>query len=122
MPVKRRVRKARDDYPIPWEPRPGSLDRWQRHRELLLANERAGRRPEEWWAYEAAIPWPGYDNETVALYNAGLLSDQELAELRPWWREQFERSFAPEFFHCLSSGRILEDAPARRALYRWACI
>src|SRR3954453_19372321 len=138
MPVKRRVLKARDRTL-------GLMERWslelgederrpafasgedrfaagEYHREHLLAHERAGRRPRAWWDYDAPIPWPGYDDETVALYEAGLLSDEELAELMPWWREQFERSFAPEFFHCLGPGRILEGAPARQAHYRCTCI
>src|SRR4051794_26432842 len=138
MPVKRRIQKSRDrtlGLMERWSLELGDDERrpafasdaerratWEYHREAMLADERPGRRPQAWWDYDAPIPWPGYDNETVALFAAGLLSDEELAELMPWWREQFERSFAPEFFHCLGPGRILEGVPARQAHYRWACI
>lgn len=122
MPVKRRIAKTRDDYPKPWESRPVSLERWERHRDRMLEQERAGRRPQEWWAYEAPIPWPGYDDETLALYKAGLLSAEELSELTPWWREQYDRSHDPDFFYCGAPGNFLKGAEARKAHYRWAQI
>jgi hypothetical protein len=122
MPVKRRLSKTRDDYPRPWEDRPVSFERWERHRERILAQTRAGRRPEEWWEYEATIPWPGYDDETVALYKAGLLDDEELAELMPWWREQYDRSHEPDFGYCGGPGKFLKGDEARKAHYRWAQI
>jgi hypothetical protein len=43
------------------------------------------------------IPWPCYDEETVALYKAGLLSDEEIADLMPEWRRHYERSFDEHF-------------------------
>ena len=116
------ARKTIDDYPKPWEHHPVSQDRWERHRERMLASTRAGRRPLEWWAYEAPFPYPGYDNETVALYQAGILTKGELAELTPWWREQYDRAQCPDFHHTAGPDRILEGAEARKAHYRWACI
>ena len=84
MPVKSRRRKVIDDYPLPWDfDRPVSLERWTKHRERLLANERAGRRPLEWWQFEGPCAYPGRDRETVVLYEAGLLPDDELPELLP---------------------------------------
>lgn len=122
MPVKRRIAKLRDDYPTPSEARPVTLERWQRHRERMMAHMRPGRRPEEWWQYEAPISWPGYDNETVALYEAGLLSDEEIAELMPRWRAEFERAQAPNFFYVEGPGVYFEGAVARRRHYEWAQI
>ncbi len=122
MPVKRRLAKTRDDYPRPWEPRPVSQERWERHREQILAQTRAGRRPEEWWEYEAPFDYPGYDDETVALYRAGLLTEEELAELTPWWREQYDKATEPDFSYTVGPGKILKGEAARKAHYRWACI
>ena len=99
-----------------------SLERWLRHRERMLVSARAGWRPTEWWEYEATIPWPGSDNETVALYDAGLLTDEEIAELMPFWRAQFERANSPSFFFVRGPQDYLEGEPARRAHYRWAQI
>jgi hypothetical protein len=97
-------------------------DAWAIHRDALLAGERPGRRPRAWWQYESPIPYPGPDHETVTLYEAGLMSDEEIAEITPWWREQFDRSFDEHFFHVLGPGRLLEGAAARKAHYRWARI
>src|SRR4028118_1378804 len=122
MPVKRRQPKARDDYPRPWEERPVSLERWQRHRERMMAHTRPGRRPEEWWEYEAPIPWPGYDDETLVLYKAGLLRDEGIAELRAFGRQWDDHAQRPGFSYCKGPGQWLEGAEARRAQYRWAQI
>ena len=59
---------------------------------------------------------------TVVLYEAGLLSDDELAELLPRWREFYEKAQRPGFFFPLGPGRYLEGRAARQAQYRWACI
>lgn len=122
MPVKRRIAKQRDDYPKPWEEHPVSLERWMRHRERMLASHISGRRPHEWWEYESPIPWPGYDNEAVALYDVGLLSEEEIAELMPRWREEFERANRKDFFYVAGPKKYLTGAPARKAHYKWANI
>src|SRR3954447_18569012 len=99
MPVKRRVLKARDrtlGLMERWSLELGEDERrpafaneeerraaWEYHREALLARERPGSRPRAWWEYDAPIRWPGYDRETVALYEAGLMSEEEIAELTP---------------------------------------
>src|SRR5215218_1633820 len=84
MPVKSRRRKMVDDYPAPGEPRPVSVERWQRHRETLLANAPVGRRPEEWWAYKAprrsgGRPRPGASN----MRRARVRRRRAFAD--PWW-------------------------------------
>src|SRR3954468_24912084 len=89
MPVKRRIQKSRDrtlGLMERWSLELGDDERrpafasdaerratWEYHREAMLADERPRRRPRAWWEYDAPIPWPGYDDETVALYKAGLL-------------------------------------------------
>ncbi|ACL63248.1 hypothetical protein [Methylobacterium nodulans] len=122
MPLKRRRPKRIEDHPpLPHEPRPVERERWERHRDEMLASERPGRRPEEWWAYEAPIPWPGYDNETVALYRANLLRKDELAELMAGWKEQAEKAKTIGFY-TIGPGRILTGKEAEEAWRRWACI
>ena len=125
MPVKRRIPKARDDYPMPWEHRPVSRERWERHRELLLARAGAGRRPPEWWAYESPVPCPCvFDGprECRVLYEIGELSEEEIEALTPEWRRHYERSHEPLFGYCKGPGKWLEGPAARRALYKWAGI
>ena len=81
MPVKRRKRKVLDDYPMRWEERPVSFERWLRHRERLMAMKHAGHRPEEWWAYESPRPRsPDFDlPQSIQLYEMGELTNDELA-------------------------------------------
>ena len=55
---------------------------WKQHRETLMAECPPGRRPIAWWRIEAPFPYPGFDNEKLALYAAGLLSEDEVRELR----------------------------------------
>jgi hypothetical protein len=87
-------------------------DAWIRHRERLLAPYQHGRRPMGWWDYEASIPFPGYERQQSALFEAGLLSETEAHELLAWWREQFERTFEPHFFFCDGPGKIFNGAVA----------
>jgi hypothetical protein len=94
---------------------------WQYHRARILSSYRGGRRPWAWWALESGRPHPG-DREASTLYAMKVLSDEEHDELVAWWREQFERAQAPDFWFCLGPGRSLEGTPARRAQYRWADI
>jgi hypothetical protein len=125
MPVKRRVVKARDDYPMPWEDRPISRERWERHRDRLLARAHSGDRPPEWWAYESPVPRPcalDGPRECQVLYEIGELSKDEIEALMPEWRRHYERSHEPHFSYCAGQGNWLEGTPARRALYRWAGI
>jgi hypothetical protein len=115
MPVKRRFRKARDDYPMPWEERPVSVERWQRHRERLMANSHPGTRPPEGWAYESPVPRPCvFDGprECRVLYEIGELSEEEIEALMPEWRRHYEHSCEPHFAYCQGPGQWLEG-PAR---------
>ena len=50
--MKRKTKAPIDDRPMPWEPRPVSRERWQKHRAWLMGACAAGSRPEEWWLYE----------------------------------------------------------------------
>jgi len=58
----------------------------------------------------------------LQLYDMGELSDEELAELMPWWRRQYERAQQPDFHYCLGVNNWLKGAAARKALYKWAGI
>jgi hypothetical protein len=60
----------------------------------------SGRRPPGWWTYEApalGLAWPGYEQQAVVLYEAGVLEGAELAELLQFWREEFDRCHASDF-------------------------
>lgn len=124
MPVKRRKAKALNDYPDFTEDRPVSFERWQRHRERLLAYYRPGKRPPEWWAYESPVPRdPDFDvPECGQLYAVGELSDEELKALLPDWKRNYDRAQRPKVFHCLGPDKFLTGRAARLAIYKWAGI
>ncbi|MGC2825814.1 MAG: hypothetical protein WA322_16505 [Pseudolabrys sp.] len=42
--------------------------------------------------------------------------------MTPFWRAQYARVQAPDFWHALRPGVFLEGYRARRALFRWAAI
>jgi hypothetical protein len=97
-------------------------DAWIRNRNRFLAWYRHGRRPMAWWRFEGPFPYPGYDAEPAALYEADLLGEEEAAELLSDWRREFERMYKPDFFHCDGPGRILAGEAARKAHLKWAGI
>ena len=74
---------------------------WLRHRDELLRYCVAGQRPQAWWDYDSPVPYPGRDYAGAALYEAGLLSESELATLMAKWREEFEKAQVPGFMYCL---------------------
>jgi hypothetical protein len=123
VPVKRRTPKVIYDYPRPWEDRPISRERWERHRERMLADTHPGHRPEEWWLYDRQeLRPPKSGEETIALYERGELSAAEIAALTPMWRGHFERAQEPGFAYCQGPRSWLKGADARSALYHWAGI
>jgi hypothetical protein len=97
---------------------------WIRHRERLMAMWGTnGRRPLAWWCFEAPDDLDyEYATETSTLYEAGLLTESEQAELVERWRHEFDRACAPNFSHCLGPARFLTGAEGREAHYRWADI
>ena len=119
----RKRKTPRDDYPRPWERGPISIERWQRNRELMLERSHAGHRPEEWWLYERQMAEP--NNQEEALYDMGELSEAELTELMPMWRDRYEQGLRSGFSYRIEGAGIvswLEGEEARRAFYGWACI
>jgi hypothetical protein len=75
-------------------------DAWIRGRDVvmrLFANN--GRRPQAWWhlgdAAALGLRWPGHANEQSYLFEAGVLSDAECAELMRFWRREFDRDRSP---------------------------
>ena len=85
--MRRKTKAPIDDSPVPWEDRPISRERWQKHCDLLMSSAGAGRRPEEWWLYEKGRKQP--KNQTQVLYTMGELRGAELARLMEWWRDAF---------------------------------
>ena len=97
---------------------------WARHRDRLMEMwAKGGRRPLAWWWLEAGeLDYPGYELERSTLYEAGLLTGTEKAELLAYWKHEFDRACRPDFFICLGPGRFLEGEEAREAHCRWADI
>ena len=67
--------------------------------------------------------------ETERLYDRGELSEAELAELMPGWRERYEQAQKPGFSYCIGHknpgdtfASWIEGLAAQKALYRWAGI
>jgi hypothetical protein len=87
--MKRKTKPPIDDTPAPWEERPVSRERWQRHRDWLM-DGCVGSRPQEWWLYEKQCERP--ENETQALYTMGELQGDELTKLMKWWRDAYEEA------------------------------
>src|SRR5262249_16205794 len=93
---------------------------WFKNRDrLMTAWAKHGKRPAGWWEFESPIPRPRYGTEQSVLYEAGLLSDAERAELEAWWREQFTRAQTADFWICLVRAPFLKGEAARREHYRW---
>jgi hypothetical protein len=84
----RRRKPIKDDYPPPWESRPISKERWQRHRTTLMERAFEGHRPEEWWLYERNMDQP--DNQAATLYAMGELQGIELEKVLSNWRMHYE--------------------------------
>ena len=85
-----------------------------------------GRRPQAWWKFEAPFKYPGFNLERSALWAAGLLGAAEARELEASWREEFDRSLAPDFTFLGLTGReahiahlVFHDVPAALA-EQWA--
>ena len=103
---------------------------WFAHRDELLVHCRAGRRPAGWWDYESPARRPrDHDYEEAALFEAGLFTAGEVAELMTCWRERFKQAQRPGFAYCIgraepgdSFASWLDGAAARKAHYRRAGI
>jgi hypothetical protein len=94
---------------------------WAVHGERLFQRwGSAGRRPQAWWAFAAPFPYPGFDVERSTLYENRLLTEEEARELEGYWREEFERTYRPEFFFCAGPGEIYRGEVARRKHFEWA--
>ena len=124
---ERRIKAPKDDLPRPWERGPISIERWLRHRETMMQLAYPGSRPHEWWQYQKQMPRP--EQETERLYDRGELSEAELAELMPGWRERYEQAQKPGFSYCIGHknpgdtfASWIEGLAAQKALYRWAGI
>jgi|SRR6516165_10863446 len=96
---------------------------WFRHREKLMRLwGRDGRRPMGWWCYEApekGLRYPGLEHERSILYEEGVLSEAERTMLERQWREDFERSWSPNFSF-FSGGKVYSGDDARELFWIWA--
>jgi len=118
----RKKKPPKDDRLRPWDDRPFSYERWVKHKDQIMAWTRAGSRPEEWWAYEKQMPQPcDLGDERITLFEMAELTETELAELMPEWREEYEKANEPNFSYCTGHGWLRGEA-AKRAQYRWAGI
>jgi hypothetical protein len=104
---------------------------WALYRDVFMSKvERCpGWRPQAWWDYEAPIAKPrDLEYHKAALWDAGLLSPQEIAVLEKDWRARFENAQRPDFQHCIGHDSKQHCAvwakgiQAKRAHYRWAGI
>ena len=97
---------------------------WRKHRDRLMELwGKGGRRPLAWWCFEAPDDLDyDYASEKSTLYEAGLLTETEKAELVARWRREYDRACRPGFFICMGPGRFLEGEEAREAHHRWADI
>jgi len=126
----RKKKPPKDDRPRLWEDRPISYERWLKHKDWIMASTRAGSRPEEWWAYEKQMPRPrDLGDERITLFEMAELTETELAELIPEWRECYDKASKPGFAHCIGHAKPgdtyatwLTGEAAKRAEYRWAGI
>jgi hypothetical protein len=110
--MKRKTKPPIDDTPAPWEERPVSRERWQKHRAWLM-DGCIGSRPQEWWLYEQGREQP--ENETQVLYSMGELRGAELAKLMKWWRDAYEE--ANEVLVIGGSIGTIRKTPAQRQKY-----
>jgi hypothetical protein len=84
-----------------------------------------GRRLCGWWMYEAfekglGRRHPGLQHERSLLYEtAGVLGEEERAQLEASWREEFDRSWSPGFSFS-SEGRVFTGDVARELHWIWA--
>jgi hypothetical protein len=104
-------------------------DAWIRNRDRLLAWYRHGRRPMAWWRFESPIPYPGYDRERSALFEAGLLGEEEREQLVVHWRAHFAQAQQHGFMFCVgrttpnaTGATWLKGVAAKKAHYRWSGI
>jgi hypothetical protein len=105
---------------------------WFYHRDRLMAAwAKHGKRPAAWWDYAEEAPRRprDHDYEEAALYEAGLLTETEVAELTKLWRERFEQAQRPGFSYCIGHAKPgdtfaswLEGEAAKKAHYKWSGI
>jgi hypothetical protein len=97
---------------------------WLKHRDrLMCAWAKHGKRPAGWWEFESPVAYPrDPDYAEAALYENDLLTEEEKVERIAWWREQYDRAWLPDFFHCEGPGRFFDGPVARRKHFKWAGI
>jgi hypothetical protein len=83
-----------------------------------------------WWSYESPV-WRPRDRvyEKATLYENGLLTETEVADLTALWRSHFEKAQEPGFAFCIGHAKPgdtfaswLEGEAAKKAHYAWSGI
>ena len=105
---------------------------WFAERDEILARWRHwghyGRRPPDWWRFEAQRAYPGWDREAAALFEMGELRPDELALLMTEWRSYFDKVQSPDWAGmCVGQSEAgeaiwLTGKKGRQRWYEWAGI
>ena len=105
---------------------------WFAERDEILARWRHwghyGRRPPDWWRFEAQRAYPGWDREAAALFEMGELRPDELALLMTEWRSYFDKVQSPDWVGmCVGQSEAgeaiwLTGKKGRQRWYEWAGI
>jgi hypothetical protein len=76
--------------------------------------------PHGWWTFESPVPYPGHIREQSTLYEAGLLSGAELAQLLAEWRRHFDRAHEKGFSLCTGkgAGKRVDGRSTRGPIFR----
>src|SRR5262249_17200900 len=91
---------------------------WQRARERLVEQSRAGHRPMGWWAFDTDLEYPGYYLERSTLWRMpGVISADERTVLEGEWKAEFAEAQDPDFTVNDGTGILAGDC-ARAAHYR----
>jgi hypothetical protein len=100
---------------------------WFRHRDRVMRQwAKGGRRPVGWWLYESSQfglqRYPTYQYERSVLWEAaGVLSEEERAQLESEWRREWDRCWdEPHFFHCAGPDKNFTGDEARAYHLVWA--
>jgi hypothetical protein len=98
---------------------------WFRYRDRIMRQwAKGGRRPVGWWLYEAhekGLRYPTSQYERSVLWEAGVLGEEERAQLESEWKREWERCWDdPHFFHCAGPDKNFTGDEARVRHLVWA--
>jgi hypothetical protein len=103
--------------------RPVPRERWLEHRERMLhhyTNFYPGKRPVEWWQYEASEPRDHSVHQRLQLFRLGALEGIELMKVRAIWTTTEERAASGLLYTLGRGSGSLEGPAAYQAWRNWA--